>query len=1085
MRHTYSSYRGLESGNRARMQPPTHRDNLLQYTAFAADTVREIASSFEIPFLGSATTLVLEILKSVESTKSNKDICIEMVEQIHEILGVVVTLHSTSEIKGVLPIALLHDIAKFSEILQKLFTILQQQQQMGKIKQFFGQHSNAERLEACRQELNNALEMFRVRATGLTLSQLVQMRKNAKQCHEELVALLDSDSDLTSWEHFSVVSVYVSQGIGTLPDVSNSSGSFSMLPPSPKIFYGRKSELNTVVTILLQDSARISILGTGGMGKTTLAIAAVQNAQVECKYSQRYFVSCQSTPTCTELVSIIADHLGLEKQSNLSKRVVHYFTHAPPSLLVLDNFETPWEPSSSRCEVEEFISLLADIPQLALVITMRGAERPAKVKWTQPFLSPLTPLPHSAALQTFFDVADNNHEEASVNQLLELTGNLPLAVNLIASVAGAEGCDSALARWKTESTRMLSDGYDKRSSLDISIMLSFTSARMTPGAQDLLSILSMLPDGFTDADLLQAELPITDILAGKTTLLRTALVFVDKERRIQVLAPIREHVLHVHPPTNALKLKLRKHFHDLLSLWTHHRDLNAAKIVRQLSRNVGNVNSVLQDSLAAECPDLIENYQSILNLNNFYKRIQGTYSPLLLKISEQYSFGKDNPVFGDYLIQIVETAHLYAHLPVPLAEAEAKIMLGNQYFEFRHPLEQDSIGSPSRVGQRALSKIVHTMAFTGDLHGAQKHATRAQEHAEALGGIYSQAHALHAQATCQAISANYSKAQINLNKARQLLITCGLDGCTLDLQLQNIAAEIYLLKTQYLDSRNLQVSITASKFTSYDSILANLNIALIDIACGIDSGLIRKNLGQCQLHSQSLYGLTKAHLEPLTDHRFAELCLRDGDLVTANMMFTRCLALSQKSAMPMDMTTACLERLADHSTGMNNTETTSHWAGIFLALALRTGDKLATMKALRCLAQFFSVQGDDETALSLFNVALDGFTFMDVHQWRADCMVRIADIWTNCGEVLRAIGLWKAARPLFERSSQAKDVARIDAKLAAVETSILEQYERQLLQPAELNAPAEANLEETQAPTSEEEDLELVGREQKSLQIAV
>jgi hypothetical protein len=38
-----------------------------------------------------------------------------MVEQIHEILGTIVKLHSTSEIKGVLQLALLHDIAKFSE----------------------------------------------------------------------------------------------------------------------------------------------------------------------------------------------------------------------------------------------------------------------------------------------------------------------------------------------------------------------------------------------------------------------------------------------------------------------------------------------------------------------------------------------------------------------------------------------------------------------------------------------------------------------------------------------------------------------------------------------------------------------------------------------------------------------------------------------------------------------------------------------------------------------------------------------------------------------------------------------------------
>ncbi|KAJ7245861.1 P-loop containing nucleoside triphosphate hydrolase protein, partial [Mycena rebaudengoi] len=339
-----------------------------------------------------------------------------------------------------------------------------------------------------------------------------------------------------------------------------------MLPPSPKIFHGRDSELNSVVTILLQDSARIAILGTGGMGKTTLATAAVQNVQVESKYSQRYFVSCQATPTCVELVSVIADHLGLEKRSNLSRTVIHHLTHAPPSLLVLDNFETPWEPNGSRSQVEELLSLLADISQLAIVITMRGAERPAKVKWTQPFLSPLTPLPHSAALETFFDVADNIHDEESVNQLLKLTGNLPLAISLVASVAGDEGCGSAIARWKSENTRMLSDGYDKRSSLDISIMLSFTSSRMTPGAQDLLSILSMLPDGSTDADLLQAELPITDILAAKTTLLRTALAFVDKDRRIQVLTPIREHILHAHPPTKALKFKLCQHFHDLLSL---------------------------------------------------------------------------------------------------------------------------------------------------------------------------------------------------------------------------------------------------------------------------------------------------------------------------------------------------------------------------------------------------------------------------------------------------------------------------------------------------------------------------------------
>jgi tetratricopeptide (TPR) repeat protein len=298
-----------------------------------------------------------------------------------------------------------------------------------------------------------------------------------------------------------------------------------------------------------------------------------------------------------------------------------------------------------------------------------------------------------------------------------------------------------------------------------------------------------------------------------------------------------------------------------------------------------------------------------------------------------------------------------------------------------------------------------------------------------------------------------------------------------------MVAEVHLLKTEYLESRPIQVSVaTAGKPEKYGSILANLNIALIDIASGIDSEPIGKNLDQCRLHCVSLYGFPKAHLEIITEHRLAELCLKDGS-DNANILFTRCFTSSQKFS--MDVAIACLEKLADLSTGMNNTQATTSWAGIFLALAFRSKNKLATLKAFHCLGQIFAVQRDDDTALSLFNVALDGFTFMDVHRWRADCMVQIADIWNSRGEVLRAVRLWKAARPLFERSSQAKDVARIDAKLARTETPILEHYERQLLQPAELNVPTAANLEKSQDPTSEEEDHELVGREQKSLQIAV
>ncbi|KAJ7237870.1 hypothetical protein C8J57DRAFT_1529128 [Mycena rebaudengoi] len=109
------------------------------------------------------------------------------------------------------------------------------------------------------------------------------------------------------------------------------------------------------------------------------------------------------------------------------------------------------------------------------------------------------------------------------------------------------------------------------------------------------------------------------------------------------------------------------------------------------------------------------------------------------------------------------------------------------------------------------------------------------------------------------------------------------------------------------------------------------------------------------------------------------------------------------------------------------------------------------MQAFRCLGQIFAAEGDNETALGLFNVALHGFTLMDVHRWRADCMVRIADILNSHGEIMKAAELWKATRPLFKGSSKMKDIMKIDAKLAEVDSAILEEYEQQLQRLSELH----------------------------------
>jgi hypothetical protein len=244
-----------------------------------------------------------------------------------------------------------------------------------------------------------------------------------------------------------------------------------------------------------------------------------------------------------------------------------------------------------------------------------------------------------------------------------------------------------------------------------------------------------------------------------------------------------------------------------------------------------------------------------------------------------------------------------------------------------------------------------------------------------------------------------------------------------------------------------------------------LNIALIDINIGADSKIIHQNLDITQSHLKTLYGYFGRYTSLFADHVAAELCLHDGAIGTANAMFEKCFVSSQETHEALQ----CLRRLGDHSTRMNDIQTTLQWTGVFLGLALKCKDKLQTMQAFQCLGQIFSAQGDDETALSLFNVALDGFTSMDVHRWQADCMVRIADILQAHGKVIKAVGLWKTARPLFERSSQMKDVIKIDTKIIEVGSAVLGEYEEQLQHLSELHVPVDV-AEGTYIVEDEDED---------------
>ncbi|KAJ7773918.1 hypothetical protein B0H16DRAFT_1304144 [Mycena metata] len=448
-----------------------------------------------------------------------------------------------------------------------------------------------------------------------------------------------------------------------------------MLPAEPKIFHGRDSELADILQFFRQGTPRIAILGAGGMGKTSLARIVVHNQEIITKYqANRFFVTCDTASSKPELAGLIGAHLAMKPGEELSQMVLQHFSSSPPSLPILDNLETVWESAKSRKDIEEFLSLLTDINSLALMITMRGAERPSKVQWTWPFLPPLLPLVQDAARKMFIDIADDKHPLEEIDQILSLTDNMPLSISLLAHLVDMEGCKEILSRWEVEKTSLISDGSDKRSNLEFSISLSLSSPRIasTPQAQDLLALLSLLPDGLSDAELKQINFPITDILGCKAALLRTTLAYTDSHKRLKVLVPIGEYMGKLFPPTDQMIQPLLKHFREPLESYTVAFGASSGVfLIDRITSNYTNIQNILQSGLRREYPNIVDVAYCVCDFNVFSRHISHGATFVLEDMSNALSSSRDHRLKAYIITKLIRSwqYHPIHHLEEIIIEA--------------------------------------------------------------------------------------------------------------------------------------------------------------------------------------------------------------------------------------------------------------------------------------------------------------------------------------------------------------------------------------------------------------------------------
>jgi tetratricopeptide (TPR) repeat protein len=274
----------------------------------------------------------------------------------------------------------------------------------------------------------------------------------------------------------------------------------------------------------------------------------------KCYGSRRYFVRLDSATSADAALGLILRELGLTLRGDPLQDLCAILEQGR-ALLVLDNLETPWE--NEEKETEALLAVLTAVPQLALVVSLRGQRRPGAVAWHEPIL--VDSLDGSAAADTFCKIAGKNHRsDPALHSLLAPLAGVPLAITLLAGAAEGNDLENVLCEWQSRRTAMLSEW-------EASLKLSMASKRMTPEARRLGALVAALPDGIAQREL-EALMPGAGAqAAGKLAQVGLSSF---ESGRLRMLAPVREYLAQTHPPSEEDLNRAMKYYGDLARAWS-------------------------------------------------------------------------------------------------------------------------------------------------------------------------------------------------------------------------------------------------------------------------------------------------------------------------------------------------------------------------------------------------------------------------------------------------------------------------------------------------------------------------------------